>query len=382
MSDNNEVFNELNKAFEEFKSANDARLAEIESKGKADPLTDAKVERINSAISELEAKMTAVEKKAGRLPAGETADAAAEEYRAAFGEWARKGRNEAELESKAVNVTTGADGGHALPAIVDSNIIQTMVDLSPVRSRATIISVSSSSHSVLRNDKGLASGWVDENDARTETASMALSKIAINMGEVYANPAATQQALDDLSFDVEAFLAAEIAEAFAVAEGAAFVNGNGTNKPLGLLQSSLTTINSGHATTIDNASCLLDLIHGVKAGHRQGASFLMNTATLAVLRKLKDSNGQYIWQPSVQAGAPSAIFGYEVLEDENMPALGAGADSVLFGNLKKYVIADRVGIRTVRDPYSNKPYVMFYTTKRVGGRVVDPAAFRVLNIAA
>jgi HK97 family phage major capsid protein len=244
---------------------------------------------------------------------------------------------------------------------------------------------------------GTASGWASETGVRTETASPKLAEIVPPLGELYANPSATQQMLDDAAFDVGNWLANEIATEFARAEGAAFINGTGTNQPRGFLTGptaaqndaarafgTLQFIASGNANGFDTApeSKLIDLVFAMKASLRQGAVWMMNSATLAAVRKFKSADGSFLWQRGLIDGQPSLLLGYPVIEAEDMPDIGAGAFPIAFGNFKAgYLIAERTATTILRDPYTNKPYVQFYATRRVGGQVLDSDAIKLLKIS-
>lgn len=375
MSDEINKIGEIAKAFEEFKSANDLRLSQLESKGSADVVTTDKVDRINAAISDLEAEVKSIAKKAGRVGA---TDEAQDEYQVKFNEWARYGEGERELKSMTV---TGGDV--VVPAVVDTNIVKALKDVSALRSLARVMSVTTTDVSFLRSDSATASGWVGETDGRPETDTAAITKVSPSFGIVYANPAASQVSLDDGAFNVEQFLVDEIAAQFAEAEGAAFINGTGANQPTGILASGtgIAQLATAGVGAVDGDD-VLKLVYGMKSGHRAGSSFIMNNATQLLVRTLKDSNGNYIWAPGLQLGQPASLVGFAVYEDENMPDIATGSEAIAFGNWQKgYVIADRQGVSIMRDPYTNKPYVHFYATKRVGGTVLNPEAIKLLTVA-
>ncbi len=385
MADINESINNLGSAFEEFKSTNDERI-KAEVKGAVDVLTSEKLDRINSDLSALQAQVTDVAKKSNRV-GGSDRNADVEAHSAAFDKWARKGidDNLEALERKAVTLNNGdASGGFLVPETWEAGIRDDLRTLSPIRSRSTVIQVSSDDYRYLKNLRGLQTGWVGETDARPETATPTLSETKVPMGEIYANPAASQRALDDSAFDLEAWLNQNISEEFAIEENKAFVTGNGVNKPQGILTTAgLPTVASGAAAAVTNPDVIVDMIYKMTAAYRTGAAFYSNGATTAGLRKLKDGQGNYIWQPGLVAGTPATLGGYEQVELEDMPAVAAGAFPLFFANLKQgYMIADRIGIRTLRDPYTHKPFVHFYATKRVGGMVQDPKAFVLLKVAA
>lgn len=385
MADINESINNLGSAFEEFKSTNDERI-KAEVKGAVDVLTSEKLDRINSDLSALQAQVTDVAKKSNRV-GGSDRNADVEAHSAAFDKWARKGidDNLEALERKAVTLNNGdASGGFLVPETWEAGIRDDLRTLSPIRNRATVIQVSSDDYRYLKNLRGLQTGWVGETDARPETATPTLSETKVPMGEIYANPAASQRALDDAAFGLEAWLNQNISEEFAIEENKAFVTGNGVNKPQGILTTAgLPTVASGAAAAVTNPDVIVDMIYKMTAAYRTGAAFYSNGATTAGLRKLKDGQGNYIWQPGLVAGTPATLGGYEQVELEDMPAVAAGAFPLFFANLKQgYMIADRIGIRTLRDPYTHKPFVHFYATKRVGGMVQDPKAFVLLKVQA
>ena len=244
---------------------------------------------------------------------------------------------------------------------------------------------------------GTASGWVSETAGRPGTGTPTFAEIAPPSGELYANPAASQAMLDDAAFDVQTWLADEIAAEFARAEGAAFVKGTGTSQPEGFLLAGasaaddtartfglLQFIASGNATGLGTAPelKLIDLVHALKAGHRQGACWVMNAKTLAVVRKLKATDGAFLWQPGIMDGQPNRLLGYPVVEAEDMPDIAANEYPIAFGNFRAgYLIAERSATSILRDPFTNKPFVHFYATKRIGGQVLDSDAIKLLKIA-
>jgi HK97 family phage major capsid protein len=291
----------------------------------------------------------------------------------------------------------GADGGFTLPEEIDRVVQDLVKETSPIRSIANVVTVGTSDYKKLVNLHGTASGWVGEPAERPETSSPQFAEIAPPMGEVYANPAATQIMLDDSFVDVEAWLAVEIALEFAKAEGAAFISGNGTNRPRGFLAGSapvatadgtrafgvLQYVPSGLAAAMPtDSNVYINLTMSLKAAHRQNANWVSNKAALSEVRKLKTTDGQYLWAPGLVSGQPDSLLGYTIVEAEDMPAIAANAFPLAFGNFRAgYTIVDRPTGVSMRDPYTNKPYVMFYTTKRVGGAVIDSEAIKVLKIA-
>jgi HK97 family phage major capsid protein len=260
------------------------------------------------------------------------------------------------------------------------------------------VKVGSAGYRKLIASGGTPAGWVGFEADRPETNTPTFTEVVPASGDLYANPAASQQMLDDAMFDVEAWLAQEIATEFARAEGAAYVKGNGVNQPLGFLSSptssaldsarpigTLQTIGtgvSGNFAPTDPEDALIDLVQSLRSPYRQGAVFVMNSATAAEIRKFKTSTGAFLFQPSLAAGQPATLLGYPLIEAEDMPDIAAGSLSIAFGNFKAgYVIAERNATTILRDPYTHKPYVHFYATKRVGGQVVNSEAIKLLKFA-
>lgn len=384
MADLNNEISKLVTAFEEFKGANDDRIAQIEAKGSADYVTTDKLAKINSDLASLQSAVTDFGKKSNRVATAE-GSAQEDEYKSAFDKWARKGdRYEAELESKAL-VTNDTTGGFLVPKTVESGIRADLRTLSPLRAEANVISTSNDRYTFLLNKRGLTVGWVGETDARPETATPTLVEVTLPGGEIYANPAVSQRALDDSQFNLEAWLTTEIVNEMAIAENKAFVNGDGVNKPKGFVtDANIATVKTGAAAALPaGADYLFNLIYKMDSAYRAGAKFYSNGAVSASLRTVKDNTGNYIWQPSLVLGQPASIAGYAHVELEDMDAVVAGGVPLAFANMKQgYTIADRIGVRTLRDPYTHKPFVHFYATKRVSGMVTDAKAFVVLKVQA
>ncbi|MBV2120512.1 MAG: phage major capsid protein [Candidatus Thiodiazotropha sp. (ex Ctena orbiculata)] len=323
------------------------------------------------------------------------------EHQNAFSQWVKSGRNEdnlLDLQQKAMSVGVGADGGFAVPTAIDKQIEKLLRSISPIRQIARVVPVGTSDYKKLVNTGGLTSGWVSETAARPETNTPQLAEVIPPIGEIYCNPSITQHALDDVFFDAESWLSEEIADEIGVQEGAAFVSGDGINKPKGFLTYTTaatpdasrafgtiehvpTGVAGGWPTAdADTADLLIDVVHSLRTPYRQGAVWVMNSTTLSTIRKLKDSNGQFIWQNTLVEGQPGMLLGYPVIEAEDMPDIAADSLSVAFGNFDRgYTIVDRMGTRVLRDPYTNKPYVHFYTTKRVGGAVVNSESIKLIK---
>ncbi|TXC72161.1 phage major capsid protein [Sphingomonas ginsenosidivorax] len=313
---------------------------------------------------------------------------------AAFEGFVRSG---ATIEMKAFTGVTGDAGGFAVPKEIDATIDAVLKGISPIRGIANVVKVGSAGYRKLVTTGGTPSGWAAETDARPGTATPVFTEIAPPMGELYANPSASQAMLDDAAFDVEEWLASEIAMEFAKAEGAAFVGGSGVGRPRGFLTQAtaatgdaarpfgtLQYLASGAAGDFaaNPQERLIDLVQSLRGPYRQGASFVMNASTLARIRKFKTSDGAFVWAPSLAAGQPATLLGYPVVEAEDMPDIGANALAIAFGNFRAgYIVAERSETAILRDPYSNKPFVSFYATKRVGGCVTNSEAIKLMKFA-
>jgi len=349
---------------------------------------------LRSDVDEVKARLDRVSRAASR-PALDGIAAPTPEMKGFVDGYLRRGR---EAEVKSISGTVPADGGYAVPREIDALIASQLKVMSPIRQIAQIVQVGTAGYRKLVTTGGTPSGWVSETAARPETATPQFQEVAPPSGELYANPAASQAMLDDAAFDLEGWIASEIAMEFARAEGAAFVNGSGANQPAGFLTAAtslggdavrpfgaLQYLATGDAAGFgtDPESRLIDLVHTLKSGHRQGASWVMNSATLAEVRKLKTTDGALLWQPGLVEGQPDRLLGYPVVEAEDMPDVGADTFPIAFGNFKAgYLIAERSSTSILRDPFTNKPFVHFYATKRIGGQVLDSDAIKLLKIEA
>ena len=381
---------ELGTAFQAFRTENDERLAEVQQ-GFADVVKAEKVDRINAEVSKLQgiidevnAKLAAIEMGAGQ---GER-KIKDPTYSSSFTSYFRGGDITADL-----NKGADAEGGYLTPNEWDRTILDKLVLVSPMRSICRVQAVSKATFTKLLNNHGTSSGWVGEEDARPKTNTSQFSSLSFGHGEMYANPAATQQILDDAEIDIESWLADEVELEFSKQEGTAFITGNGTNKPKGLLTfvtgganthpwGAIPEVISGSAAALTGDG-IVNLIYDLPSMYTGNARFIMNRGSQGKVRLLKDGQGNYLWQPSYQAGQPATINGYPVTEMPDMPAIAANAYPIAFGDFQRgYQIIDRIGVRILRDPYTNKPYVMFYTTKRVGGGLLNPEVLRVQKVSA
>nr|WP_250157269.1 phage major capsid protein [Tianweitania aestuarii] len=392
------AFDDFMGAFEAFKDANDTRLGELETRMTADVLSTDKVDRISRALDDQKRKLDELLLKKARPTLGRSIEVGASEHKDAFEAYVRSGdeRGIRSVEAKAMSLGTGSDGGYLVPRETETEIAKRLAVLSPIRSIASVRQVSTA---VLKKPfalTGPATGWVGETAARTQTASPTLAELEFPAAELYAMPSATQALLEDSAMDLDTWLSDEIELAFAEQEGTAFVLGNGVNKPKGFLAydkvadanwswGSLGTIATGTAgafAATNPADKLVDLIYALKAGYRENASFVMNRKTQAAVRKMKDGDGNYLWQPPAAVGQKASLMGFPVVEAEDMPDIAADSTAIAFGDFARgYLIVDRTGVRVLRDPYSAKPYVLFYVTKRVGGGVQDFSAIKLLKFA-
>ncbi len=382
---------ELMGAFEEFKRTNDGRLAELEKRGATDAITEEKLGRLNAALDGTKAAMDRLQLERSRPPLEAGRPEAGDEYKDAFSAYVKRG------EEKALSIGSNADGGYLVPADTETEIQRRLATLSPIRSIATVRNISSTVYRKPVTLSGPAVGWVAETAARTQMASQTIDQLDFPAAELYAMPAATAAFLDDAAVDVGQWIAEEVEAAFAEQETAAFVTGNGSNKPRGFLHETqvaeeswawetlgyLSTGVAGDWPEDDASDILIDLVYTLKAGYRQNASWVMNRRTQGAVRKLKDAEGNYLWQPAATAGGRAALMGFDLVEVEDMPDIGTGTTPIAFGDFRRgYLVVDRMGVNVLRDPYSAKPYVLFYTTKRVGGGVQDFDAIKLLKFAA
>lgn len=358
-----------------------------------------RVAGLEARVDALDAALKGQAERAARPPLDGAKGSDVDPARAAFTERYLRRGIEAGVELKSFSGASGGAGGYAVPREIDQMIEVALKAISPIRAVANVVRTGTAGYRKLVTTGGVVSGWASETGARAETATPTFQEIAPPSGELYANPSASQAMLDDAQFDVESWLAGEIAQEFAKAEGAAFVNGNGTNKPKGFLTytttneadavrafGSLQYVASGAAggfAASNPQDKLIDLVQALRAPYRQGAVFVMNSATLARIRKFKTSDGAFLWQPSLAAGQSATLLGYPVIEAEDMPDVAADSLSIAFGNFTHgYVVAERNETSILRDPFTNKPFVHFYAVKRIGGAVTNSEAIKLMKFAA
>ncbi len=386
-----ELIEKQGTAFEEFKKVNDTRLAEIEKKGAADPLLTEQLGKINTALDEQKQKLETLETAAARPGAGADLKEQPQEaeYKAAFLEFARTGEDAQlkALQKKALSVGSDKDGGYLVTPAMSAQINKLVFESSPIRQLASVETISTDSLDLLDDTDEISASWAGEAATRSETDTPEIGKRNIVVHEMYAEPRATQKLLDDANINVESWLGEKIADYFARLEATAFVSGTGVGKPRGFLTytagstwGTIEQVTSGTSADF-GADDLITLYYSLKDEYAKNASFIMKRATVANVRQMKGSDGQYIWQPALTAASPDQILGRPVLYANDMEAIGASSLSVAVADWKKaYKIVDRIGIRTLRDPFTAKPFVKFYTTKRVGGDVVNFEAIKILKL--
>lgn len=379
---------DLGRAFATFRAENDAQLKAVKD-GVADSLQEIKVSAINDHITQLQSSIDMINAQmaAHELGIGQPGLKNAE-YTKAFASHMRRGDVQASMSEG-----SAPDGGYLAPVEWDRTITDKLALISPMRGLCQVQRISGAGFTKLFNMGGTASGWVGETDARPNTAASTLASLSFGVGEIYANPAATQTILDDAEINLETWLAGEVQGEFALQEDLAFMSGSGVAKPFGILTYVTGGANAakhpfGAITALVGATVgavgtddVLDAIYDLPAAATAGAVLAVNRKSIKAIRKLKDTEGNYLWAPGLIAGQPSSFMGFPVRELPNMPDIATGAVAALFGDFKKtYLIIDRVGVRVLRDPYTNKPYISFYTTKRVGGGMVNPQYMRALKV--
>ncbi len=412
-----EAVDEVKSGFEQFKEAAKQREGELLTKGDVDPLLEEKLKRINDDLDEKQAvidKLYAAGRRKsitldGQSVTEEELDAKAMQwasiaakrrdqrvdsfthedqmaYKQALNGYLRKGDQLLSPdEAKALSVGSDPDGGYVVDPDTGGRIIKKIFETSPVRQYASVQVISTDALEGLRDLEETTFGWVGETSSRVETGTPQIEKWRIPVHEMFAEPRATQKLVDDAAINMEAWLADKVADKFARAENTAFVNGSGVDQPRGFLTypagsenpgqvlEKATGVNGGFAADPDGADALIEMIHALKSQYRANGVFATNRTTLGAVRLLKDSQGRMLWQPSLAAGMPSTLLGYPVASFEDMPDYTTtDAKAIIFADFAEYYqIVDRLGIRTLRDPYTAKPYIKYYSTKRVGGDVAN-----------
>lgn len=398
------IVKEMNVAFNAFKEAHEKEMADIK-KGVADVVQTEQIERINTTITDLTGALEASNSKISALQMGvgggrPEVSPEAVQHSKAFNTFFRRGDENGlrDLEVKASLVTSSdPDGGYVVPEETETTIDRVLGTVSALRGVARVIKASAPTYKKLVNQGGASSGWVGEKDSRPGTDTPTLNEIQINAMEIYANPAATQTLLDDARIDIAAWLADEVSIEFGEQEGAAFITGNGVGKPRGIVSYDkvanasyawgktgfVATGTSGGFDGTNPADGMIDLYYALKSGYRNNAKWIMSDATMHIVRKFKDGDGNYLWAAPNAAAEVPTILNKPAITDDNMPAIAANSFSVGFADFQRaYTILDRMGVRVLRDPYTNKPYVSFYTTKRVGGGITNFEAIKLLKMAS
>ena len=357
---------------------------------------------VKTALQQQEERMTMLDRK--QMIYGRPALSAATEmdvpHKKAFNAYLRSGDDDGlrglVLEGKAMNTTVNGDGGFLVDPQTADSIKSILVSTSSIRAIANVVNVEASSFDVLIDRSEVGSGWATELAAQAETSTPAIERISIRLHELSAMPKASQRLLDDSAFDVEGWLANKIATRFIRAEAAAFVSGDGIDKPKGFLLPAkvanaswawgslgyVATGAAGDFAPANAADAIINLVYALSATYRANATFVMNSKTAGAVRKMKDADGRFLWSDGLAAGEPARLMGYGVLIAEDMPDIAANAYAIAFGDFASgYTIAERPDLRVMRDPFSAKPHVLFYATKRVGGDVSDYAAIKLLKFA-
>lgn len=318
-------------------------------------------------------------------------------HQKAFAAYLRSGEDDGlrglALEGKGMSTAVSGDGGYLVDPQTSDTIKSTLSTTASIRAIANVVNVDATSYDVLVDHTEMGAGWATETASQDETDTPVIDRITIPLHELSALPKASQRLLDDSAFDIEGWLAQRIADKIARSEAAAFVNGDGVDKPKGILSypsvdnDVWTWGNIGYVPTgvngeLGETDAMIDLVYALGAEYRAGAVFVMNSRTAGSVRKLKDADGRFLWSDGLASGEPARLLGYPVLIAEDMPDAGDGTTPIAFGDFGAgYTVAERPDLRVLRDPFSAKPHVLFYATKRVGGAVSDFAAIKLLKFA-
>jgi len=395
---------ELGEAFEEFKKANDEKLDALESGAGHDTLLDDKIanieskldslEEINQKVTKAELSQDSIKEQVEQLetvmkrPNSGFDTKQIDETSEAFDKFVRKGiENLDPDEKKALTVSNDSTGGYLAPPEYVRELLKTVTEISPIRTIARVRTTGQRSVQIPKRSGQFSANWVAEQGSRSETEGYNVALEEIPAHELYALVDISEQNLEDTVFDLEAEMQSEFAEQFAKAEGTAFVSGNSVGKPEGLLtNSSVSEVNSGNGTAL-LADGLITLVHSIKSEYSNNGSFVFNRTTLAAIRKLKDTAGQYVFQAgmSLQGGVPNTILGFPYVQATDMPDVAANAFPVLFGDFSRaYMIVDRVALAVQRDPFTQATSgnVRYVARRRVGGQVVQAEAIVKQKVSA
>jgi len=393
MQDIKQLVHDINQSFQEFKSRNDQRLRELE-KGRNDPLLETQVDRLAHEVQnlgEVKSRMERIETQLNR-PIFDTGYApqpsADPERKQAVNTYLRKGESALTSdEIKMLSADSDPQGGYWVTSEISQRVITQITESSPLRHLAAVETISSDALEIPEDLSDTEVGWTSETSVRGETDTPTIGVRRIPVHELYAMPKATQKLLDDARVNIEEWLSHKIAAKMSYVENSAFINGDGVDKPRGLLTypanpGQVRQVNSGHASQI-TADGLRAVFYALKTPYIRSARWIMSRSTIEVISKLKDGGGSYLWEPGLKEGEPQMLLGHPIERMEDMPGVAANALPIAFGDWKQaYTIVDRTGVRVLRDPFSAKPFVLFYTTKRTGGDVTNFEAMVIQKIAA
>jgi len=379
--------NEIASDWEQFKALNDRRELEVKKNGSADPITLDQLEKINNRIDTIQ---TSLNRPHCDIKSYESHSDI--EYKNAFCSYLKKGNESSlsALETKYLSADKDRDGGYLVTSKMSGEIVQAVHETSPMRQLAKVTNISSDALEIIEDTEEASAGWTLETEERPSSNSPQIGKRVIPVHELYAQPKATQKLVDDSIIDIEQWLSSKLVDVFSRKENSAFINGDGVGKPKGILNydagknwGQIEQILSGEQANI-SADGIINLFYSLKEVYAVKAKFLMSRSAVQAVRMLKDTtNGKYLWQPGLSLGNADTLLGAEVLQAADMPGLTDGALSVAFGDFSTaYQIVDRDGIRVLRDPFTEKPFVKFYSTKRVGGDVVNFEALKLLKLSA
>lgn len=381
--------------WENFKKDNDARLEKIEKKSVVDPLTEIKLSKINDALDEQRTKLNKLEASINRPSVNNSYESKSlvdMEYKTVFMDYIRRGvdSNLANYEKKnlvTIN-TSDSNGGYLVLPNIQKIIIDRLLDSCVMRKICSVQEISTSSLDVIDNTK-FSTSWISETGSVDDTDAGTLNKKTIQTFDLVAQPKVTQKLLDDLAIDFEEWLADQLAQDFMKAEEEAFIKGTGAtgNKPTGILNytngttsSTIERVTSASTTDYFTENDVIKLFYSLKDEYAKKASFLMSRNTVQKVRLLKDlTSGAYLWNPALLGSASDTLLGCPVYQSDFLDSVDTSKEVMIFGNFKYYQIVDRIGIKILRDPYTSKPFIRFYTTKRVGGDVIRTEAFKVLK---
>ena len=359
---------------------------------------------IKAKLQEQESRLAMLDRKSIAMNRPPLARAAETEtpHKKAFAAYLRSGDDDGlrglTVEEKALSTAVAADGGYLVDPLTASQIVGVLRSSASIRTIANVVTVEATAFDVLVDHTDIGAGWATETAATAETGTPQVDRISIPLHELSALPKASQRLLDDSAFDVEGWLAQRIADKFSRAEAQAFVAGDGIDKPTGLpalpegrqrrsspgaRSATCRPARPATSPSADPADAIVDLVYSLGARYRANATFVMNSKTAGAVRKMKDADGRFLWSDGLAAGEPARLMGYPVLIAEDMPDIASGAFAIAYGDFRAgYTVAERPDLRILRDPFSAKPHVLFYATKRIGGDVSDFAAIKLLKFAS